>query len=298
MHTLGEGIVVLLGQDRGRHQNCHLHTLLYGLECRTDRNLRLAVADISADQTVHNLSAFHVPFRVFDSRQLIVGLLVGEHFLKLFLPDCVLPVYMTLPGLALCVQFHKVIRDQLHCLLDPSAGIIPILGAEFVELWLAGALCRRVFLQDCQVCGHDKKYAACAVFDFEVISRDMVNFDLLDAPVNADPVVFVDHVIADAQLCEVPDLLPAVIAAGFFLFLLFLSENIRFRKNRKTQIRVGKAFAHSPGKGHDVSGFHGPLRAFAEIGHHIVRRQAFCQTFCPRPGRGDNDDALLFLSKL
>ena len=45
-HSLGKGIVMLLSQDGGGHQIYHLLALLYGLECRPDGNLRLAIPHI------------------------------------------------------------------------------------------------------------------------------------------------------------------------------------------------------------------------------------------------------------
>ena len=254
VHSLREGVVVLLGQDGGRHQNSHLHSLLYCLEGSAHGDLCLAVPHVAADQAVHDPSALHIPLCIFDRRQLILCLLEGEHFLKLVLPDCIFPIDMSFSGLAFCIQFDQVVRDHLHGLLDLSAGIAPLLRPQFIELGLAGALCRSVFLQDRQICGHDKKYAACAVLDLQVIPGNMIDFYFFNTPVNADPVVLMDNIISDAKFREIADLLSAVISSDPLFLLFLLSENIGFSEDRKSQLRIGKAPAHPARVCHDIPG--------------------------------------------
>ena len=90
LHSLYEGIIVLLRKDCRRHKVHDLFPLLHRLECGTDGNFRFSVADITADKTVHNLTALHVRLRVRNGIQLILRLLIGKHFLKLSLPDSIL----------------------------------------------------------------------------------------------------------------------------------------------------------------------------------------------------------------
>ena len=54
-HPRREAAMVLLGQDRGRHQHGDLLAGVDGLEGRADGDLGLAVADVAADQAVHRL---------------------------------------------------------------------------------------------------------------------------------------------------------------------------------------------------------------------------------------------------
>ena len=65
-HTLYKSIVVLLCQNGGRHQICHLFSILHGFECGTDGNFRFAIANVAADQSVHDFAAFHIFFHIFD----------------------------------------------------------------------------------------------------------------------------------------------------------------------------------------------------------------------------------------
>ena len=99
LHPLDKGIVMLLGQDRGRHQVHHLLALLHRLKSRPDGDLCFSVSHVSADQPVHDLGAFHVFFGGFYSSQLILRLLKGEHFLKFPLPYRVRAVLITGLGL-------------------------------------------------------------------------------------------------------------------------------------------------------------------------------------------------------
>ena len=56
-HPRGEAAVVLLGQDRRRHEHGDLLAGVDGLERRADGDLGLAVADVAADQAVHRLAS-------------------------------------------------------------------------------------------------------------------------------------------------------------------------------------------------------------------------------------------------
>ncbi len=58
--TVAEILIMLLGQQRGRHQYRHLFTALYGDKRRPHRHFGFAEADIAADHPVHRLRAFHV----------------------------------------------------------------------------------------------------------------------------------------------------------------------------------------------------------------------------------------------
>src|SRR5919199_5996138 len=57
-----EGVEVLEAQNRGRDQNGNLEAIVDGLEGRSERHLRLAVADITADQPVHWAGLLHILF--------------------------------------------------------------------------------------------------------------------------------------------------------------------------------------------------------------------------------------------
>ena len=78
--------MVLLGEDRRRHQEQHLLAVGGRLEGGAQRDLRLAVADVAADQPVHRLRRLHVRLGLLDRLELVVGLAIRERALELELP--------------------------------------------------------------------------------------------------------------------------------------------------------------------------------------------------------------------
>jgi hypothetical protein len=54
--AVAEGLVVLLGQQRGGRQHRHLLAAVHGHEGGAQRHLGLAEADVAADQPVHRLA--------------------------------------------------------------------------------------------------------------------------------------------------------------------------------------------------------------------------------------------------
>ena len=117
LHTLDEGVVDLLREDGGRHEVGHLLAVLHGLEGSAQCDLGLAVADVAADQAVHDLVALHVLLHRFDGEILVDRLLVREHLLELLLPDGVLPELVAGLGLPCRIELHEVTRDFLHRML-------------------------------------------------------------------------------------------------------------------------------------------------------------------------------------
>ena len=215
MHTLAERIEVLLRQDRGGHQHSHLHAILYCFEGSADSDLCFAVTDIAADQAVHDPAALHIALRIFDRRQLVLGLVIREHFLQLALPDGVFFKGMSLLRLARRIELHQILRHFVDRALDLAPRIGPLLRTELVEFG-PGRRAGTVFLQYAKLRGQHIQYAATAVLDLDIVLGDVVDFDLLNAFVNADPVVLVYDIVADLELRKGLDLLAVV----FFFFSL------------------------------------------------------------------------------
>ena len=128
LHPVAEGLIVLPGQDGGRHQDGALLAVHHALEGRADGNLGLAEADVAAQQAVHRHRALHVGLDLLDAAQLVVGLVVGEAPLKVVLPVGVLPEGVALGGLALGVELNQLVGHVLDRLFDPGAGLGPLGG--------------------------------------------------------------------------------------------------------------------------------------------------------------------------
>ena len=198
-HSLAEGVVVLLREDSGGHQNRDLFPFLYRFESCSDGDLCFAVSDVSADQAVHDAVALHVPFSIFNGSELVFRLLKGKHLLELLLPHRIRSEHMPLLLPPRRVQLYKVFRDLVDRALHLPLGARPLLGAKLVQLGLRSS-CRSIFLEHRELCGKHIERSASAVLYFEIILRDAVDLDLLHAAVDPDAVVLVHHVIADLEL--------------------------------------------------------------------------------------------------
>ena len=132
LHSLDKGIVDLLREDRCRNQIDHLFFFLYGFKGCPERDLRLSVSHISADQAVHDLLALHVPLRIVNRSELIVRLIVGEHLLEFLLPHRIRPVLEPFRILARCVELHKLLRDLPDCRADLCLRLRPLGPAKLI----------------------------------------------------------------------------------------------------------------------------------------------------------------------
>ncbi len=69
---------MLLREDGRRHEHQRLLAVQRGGEGGPDRDLRLAEADVAADEAVHRAGCFEVLFHGLDRGRLVGGLAVGE----------------------------------------------------------------------------------------------------------------------------------------------------------------------------------------------------------------------------
>ena len=165
LHPLQEGIVVLLRQDGRRYQIRHLLAVLHRLKGSPQRNLRLPVAHVPADQAVHDLCALHVFLAGFYGLQLILRLLKGELLLKFALPDRIRGVHIA-PGVSSGgVQAHQIRRDILDRAAHPCLCLLPVLPAQTVQLGhlLGPGLC--IFLHQVHLCHRHVQIPAVPVGD-------------------------------------------------------------------------------------------------------------------------------------
>ena len=80
--SIGEGGVVLLREQRRRHQHRHLLARLHGDECGAQRDLGLAEADVAANDAVHRFARFQIDQHLFDGGGLVGGFLEAKSRLK------------------------------------------------------------------------------------------------------------------------------------------------------------------------------------------------------------------------
>ena len=129
-HALGEGGGVLLRQNGRGHEHRHLVAAADGLEGGADGDLRLAVAHVPHDETVHGAVALHVRFHVARGGGLVGRFDEGEGGFEFHLPGSVVvagDAGQHLPG---GVELEQIFGQLAHGLADLLLGALPLLGAQ------------------------------------------------------------------------------------------------------------------------------------------------------------------------
>ena len=194
--ALHRGLVVLLGQDRGRDQDRRLQAVQHALHHGAEGDLGLAVAHVAAEQAVHRGGRFHVPLDLLDAAELVPGLRVAEGVLELRLPGAVRREGVARTALALGVEPDQLARHLLRRGLGPGLGAGPVAAAQPVQLH--GPVLARADILAHQVelgRGHVEGVGP-GVGDLHVVLVRAVHLHLHDADEAPDPVVLVDHQIA------------------------------------------------------------------------------------------------------
>jgi hypothetical protein len=197
--TLAEGLVVLGGEQRRRHQDCYLLAVLHRLESGAYRHLRLAEPDVAADQPVHRPRLFHVGFHLGDSLQLVGRLVVGERLLELALPGRV--SCESVPGRAdpLLVEDHQLLGDLPDRAAHPGLRALPFGAVEPVQ---RGALAAGVRAEQVHLVGRYVQLVAALVLEEQVVALDAADGAAHHPTEAAHPVLVVHHVGAGGQVVE------------------------------------------------------------------------------------------------
>ena len=219
--ALREGLVMLLDEQRGRHEHGHLLGVLHGLERGAHGDLGFAETHVAADQAVHRDRLLHIGLDLVDGGQLVGGLLVRERVLQLLLPRGVGAERETGRALAGRIQLDQVLGDLMDVLAGLGLGGRPVGAAQFVEFrgLRADVLADLVEL----VGGNEqlvRRGAAFArrIFDDQVFARGLRvrradgTLAHLDEP--ADAMLLVHHIVAGFQLHQVDGLAAALRGLG------------------------------------------------------------------------------------
>ena len=201
--ALGERRHMLLDQQRRRHEHGDLLAVLHRLERGPDRDLGLAVADVTADQPVHRHRPFHVVLDLVDGAELVRGLHVGEGVLEFALPRSVRAEGEPGRGHPGRVQPDQLGRDLPDGLAGPALGLGPVPAAEAVQ---GRRLATRVPGHLVQLVGRHvqpvRRLAPPArrVLDHQVFPGGAGRGPRCHLHVPADAVLLVHHVVAGLQL--------------------------------------------------------------------------------------------------
>ena len=130
---LAERVVVLLGEDRRRREEQHLPAVHGDGERGAHRDLRLAEADVAADEPVHRPRRLEVLLHGLDRRLLVGRLAVGEARLELRQPLAREVERDALACLALRVELDQVAGELADGLPRARLERLPRLAAELRE---------------------------------------------------------------------------------------------------------------------------------------------------------------------
>ncbi len=198
LHALAERLDVLPRQNRRRHHDGDLLSILDSLERRPDGDLRFAEADVAADQTVHGDGLLHVLLDRVDGDGLVGRFGVAEARFELALPDGVGVEGEALAGAPLGVDLDEVARDVLDALLGAALEAVPGAGAQLGQAWLV-ALLAGVLVQLVQRRDVDEQLVAAGEEQAHRLLPLLADGDGLESGERADAVVHVDHEVAGRE---------------------------------------------------------------------------------------------------
>ena len=200
--AVGKSLEVLLGQEGGRGEHGDLLAAADGDECRAQRDLGLAEADVAADQAVHRFARAHVVDHGADRGRLVHRFLeaetLGERVQIALLDFELIPQSCGAPGIEI-EQFGGGVTDlQRRFLL----GAIPVAAAELVQ--------RRLLRGDAAVAADQVQLrhrhielVVPGVLQVQKFGLAFAQVEVGEAQIAADAVLGVDHRVADAQLRQV-----------------------------------------------------------------------------------------------
>ena len=205
--AFGEGLIVLLDEQSGRHEHGDLLAFLDCLERGTDSDLGLSVTHVAADQTVHRHGLLHVRFDLVDGGQLIGGLDIVEGVLEFALPGGVRSEGVTDGGLAGRIEADELSGDLLNGLAGLRLRRLPVGAAHLVEARalaadIAGDLVERI-AGDVEAVAWLSAFGG-RVFDDEVFAGVLVRTPargpLRHLDESSDTVLVVDDIVAGCQV--------------------------------------------------------------------------------------------------
>ena len=218
--ALGEGLEVLLDEQRRGHEHRDLLAVLDGLERGAHGDLGLAEADVAREQAVHRDRPLHVGLDLVDRLQLVGRLGERERLFELALPRGVGPERVALGRHARRVELDELDRDVAHGLARRALGLRPVAAAHLRE---RGRLAADVPREQVELVGGHEELVARVARAWTARTRargtrarvltglrpplDDLALRQLDEP--ADAVRLVHDVVAGLQLQRVDDVAAA-----------------------------------------------------------------------------------------
>ena len=190
---------MLLGEQRGGHEDGHLLAVLDRFEHGPERDLGLAEADVADHEPVHGRLALHVGLDVVDGPQLVGRRLVREGGLELGLPGGVAGVAVATGCEPLLVEDDQLLGDLVDRRADLGLGPGPRVPAESGE---GRRLAAGVVADGVDLVGRHVQLVAALVLQQEVVALDAPDGPLHHAAVAGHAVLVVDDVVTRLQVVE------------------------------------------------------------------------------------------------
>ena len=170
--ALGEGLEMLLDQERGGNEHRDLLAVLDRLERRAHGDLGLAEPDVAGEESIHRDGLLHVGLDLVDRLQLVGRLGEREGFFELALPRRVLPEGVSLRGHARGIELHELHRDVAHRLAGAPLRLRPVAPAHLRQ---RGCLSPDVPRQEVELIGgHEQLVAGVAALGGRVLEHQVL----------------------------------------------------------------------------------------------------------------------------
>ena len=190
-------------QQRGRHHDRDLLAVERDRECRAQRHLGLAKADVAADQPVHRTAAFEVLQRSVDRAQLVLGLLIGEARAELVIDMRLHRHFRRLVQIAFGGDLDQFARDLADAVFQLGLARLPAAAAQTIEfdMGVIGAVARQQF----DVLDRQEQFCIGGIMQFEAVMRRAGDIERLQPDEAADAVLDMDHEIAGGEARHLRD---------------------------------------------------------------------------------------------
>src|SRR5712692_4495084 len=202
LEALAESIRVLLGENRGRHQQSNLATVHDGDERGAKCDFGFAEAGVAADQAVHRFDPGQVADDVVDCGLLVRRLLKLEARCKLLVVYTGGRIGVALEHLARRVHVEQFGRHRKHGVAGAALYFFPGAAAELVELRFRIVATDITLDQIYPLDGDVHRVVAC-VFEVQEIAFDVGDLEMPESAVLRDSMVNMHDEIVGLQLLEI-----------------------------------------------------------------------------------------------
>ncbi len=193
--AVAEVLRVLAREQRRRHDDRGLLAVDRGGEGGAQRHLRLAEADVAADEPVHRPAGGEVVERRLNRVRLVLRFIVGKAGAEFVVEPLRRGEARSGPGHALGGDADEFARHFAHALLQARLARLPARAAEPVEF----ARLRAVARQELEVLDRQEEPVAAGIVNLEAVVRRAGRLDRLQADEAPDAVVDMDDEIAGGQ---------------------------------------------------------------------------------------------------